>query len=202
MSKAEENKRKKQEALFNTAFELFTTKGINNTAISDIVERAGVAKGTFYLYFKDKYDIRDKLIVRKTNMLFIQAILRLRENYIIDFEQQVIFIIDDVIEQLKKDKVLLKMISKDLSWGIYKKVLSKSLNNENQEEMSYYHLFMQSATKENFKFKDAEITLFLIIELVGSTVYNSILLEQPVSIDTLKPYLYEAIRQIIRAGKA
>lgn len=202
MSKAEENKRKKQEALFNTAFELFTTKGINNTAISDIVERAGVAKGTFYLYFKDKYDIRDKLIVRKTNMLFIQAILRLRENYIIDFEQQVIFIIDDVIEQLKKDKVLLKMISKDLSWGIYKKVLSKSLNNENQEEMSYYHLFMQSATKENFKFKDAEITLFLIIELVGSTVYNSILLEQPVSIDTLKPYLYEAIRQIIRSGKA
>lgn len=202
MSKAEENKRKKQEALFNTAFELFTTKGINNTAISDIVEKAGVAKGTFYLYFKDKYDIRDKLIVKKTNMLFIQAILRLRENCIIEFEQQVIFIIDDVIEQLKKDKVLLKMISKDLSWGIYKKVLSKSLNNENEDETSYYHLFMQSATKENFKFKDAEITLFLIIELVGSTVYNSILLEQPVPIDMLKPYLYEAIRQIIRTGKA
>lgn len=202
MSKAEENKRKKQEALFNTAFELFTTKGINNTAISDIVEKAGVAKGTFYLYFKDKYDIRDKLIVKKTNMLFMQAILRLRESNIIDFEQQVLFVINDVIEQLKKDKVLLRMISKDLSWGVYKKVLSKSLNNENQEEMSYYHLFMQGATKEKFKFKDAEITLFLIIELVGSTAYNSILLEQPVQIDVLKPYLYEAIRQIIKTGKA
>ena len=30
--------------------------------ISDIVEKAGVAKGTFYLYFKDKYAII------KTNM--------------------------------------------------------------------------------------------------------------------------------------
>lgn len=75
MSKAEENKRKKQEALFNTAFELFTTKGINNTAISDIVEKAGVAKGTFYLYFKDKYDIRDKLIIRKTSFLLCKLFL-------------------------------------------------------------------------------------------------------------------------------
>ena len=57
MGKVDENKKKKKEALFNTAYELFTTKGINATAISDIVEKAGVAKGTFYLYFKDKYDI-------------------------------------------------------------------------------------------------------------------------------------------------
>ena len=60
MGKVDENKKKKKEALFNTAYELFTTKGINATAISDIVEKAGVAKGTFYLYFKhtrDKYSM-------------------------------------------------------------------------------------------------------------------------------------------------
>ena len=49
MGKAEENKLKKRESLLNTAFELFTTKGIHDTSISDIVEKAGVAKGTFYL---------------------------------------------------------------------------------------------------------------------------------------------------------
>ena len=48
MGRVEENKKKKKEALFRTAYELFTTKGINSTAISDIVEKAGVAKGTFY----------------------------------------------------------------------------------------------------------------------------------------------------------
>ena len=66
MGKVDENKKKKKEALFNTAYELFTTKGINATAISDIVEKAGVAKGTFYLYFKDKYDIKNKLTAFKT----------------------------------------------------------------------------------------------------------------------------------------
>ena len=66
MGKLESNKKKKEDALYNTAFELFTTKGTNKTTISDIVEKAGVAKGTFYLYFKDKYDIRNKLASSKT----------------------------------------------------------------------------------------------------------------------------------------
>ena len=73
MGKLEMKKQKKKDALFNTAFELFTTKGTNQTTISDIVNKAGVAKGTFYLYFKDKYDIRNKLVSHKTSELFYQA---------------------------------------------------------------------------------------------------------------------------------
>ena len=52
MGKVDVKKQKKKDALFNTAFELFTTKGTNQTTISDIVNKAGVAKGTFYLYLK------------------------------------------------------------------------------------------------------------------------------------------------------
>ena len=37
MGKLESNKKKKEDALYNTAFELFTTKGTNKTTISDIV---------------------------------------------------------------------------------------------------------------------------------------------------------------------
>ena len=73
MGKLELNKKKKKDALFNTAFELFTTKGLTKTTISDIVNQAGVAKGTFYLYFKDKYDIRNKLVSHKTGELFFRA---------------------------------------------------------------------------------------------------------------------------------
>lgn len=51
MGKLELNKMRKKSALYNTAFELFTTKGLAKTTISDIVENAGVAKGpsTFIL---------------------------------------------------------------------------------------------------------------------------------------------------------
>lgn len=66
MKKVELNKKKKQDALLNTAYQLFTEKGFQKTSISDIVNEAGVAKGTFYLYFKDKLDIRYKLIAKKS----------------------------------------------------------------------------------------------------------------------------------------
>ena len=67
MGKLELNKKKKKDALFNTAFELFTTKGLTKTTISDIVDQAGVAKGTFYLYFKDKYDLINWIYYQKMN---------------------------------------------------------------------------------------------------------------------------------------
>lgn len=35
----------------------FAERGIANTAVSDIVKAAGVAQGTFYLYFKSKDDV-------------------------------------------------------------------------------------------------------------------------------------------------
>ena len=73
MGKAEENKQHKLEALFNNAYELFLTQGIEKTTINDIVKKAGVAKGTFYLYFTDKYHIRDQLIAKTADKLFCDA---------------------------------------------------------------------------------------------------------------------------------
>ena len=40
MSKIEEKKKNKQDALLASAFKLFTEKGINNTSISEIVKNA------------------------------------------------------------------------------------------------------------------------------------------------------------------
>ena len=61
MGKVDENKHQKMDALFQSAYDLFLNQGIEKTSISDIAKKAGVAKGTFYLYFKDKYDIKNKL---------------------------------------------------------------------------------------------------------------------------------------------
>ncbi len=46
-----------KEKLINSAIKVFSEKGFFNTKISDIVNEAGVAQGTFYLYFKSKEDI-------------------------------------------------------------------------------------------------------------------------------------------------
>jgi len=44
----------RREDLFDAARRVFSEKGLPNSTISDITEAAGVAKGTFYLYFDSK----------------------------------------------------------------------------------------------------------------------------------------------------
>ena len=76
MSKVDHNKQQKRNSLLDSAFSLFIRNGFSKTSISDIVNAAGVAKGTFYLYFKDKYDIRNHLISPQSQSGFPGCIYR------------------------------------------------------------------------------------------------------------------------------
>ena len=186
----------KESRLLNTAFKLFTEKGMKDTSIQDIVDNANVAKGTFYLYFKDKYEIRDILIAKKSKKLFNEALKELRKNYIENLSDQVIFIINYVIDELVKAPTLLKFISKDLSWGIYNKNVRKIY--EETTEDSIYKLFIKGVEENNIDLKNPEVTLFMIIELLSSTCFNSILYDEPLPIHEFKPYLYDTIRNMIK----
>lgn len=195
MKKQEENN--KEEKLLNTAFKLFTEKGVKDTSIQEIVDNADVGKGTFYLYFKDKYEIRDILIAKKSHKLFNDALQALRKNYISSLPDQVVFIINYVIDELKKNKILLKFISKNLSWGIYSKTVNKIYENSENEDDGIYQLFLKGIEENNIKLKNPDVTLFMIIELVSSTCFNSILNDEPLPIDEFKPYLFDTIRKLI-----
>ncbi len=93
MGKIDKNKQQKRTSLLETAFGLFTSRGIHNTSISNIVESAGVAKGTFYLYFKDKYDIRNKLIAHKASEVFRRADEALQKQDFSKFEEDALSLI-------------------------------------------------------------------------------------------------------------
>lgn len=195
------DKEGKENRLLNTAFKLFTEKGIKETSIQEIVDNASVAKGTFYLYFKDKYEIRDILIVKKSQKLFSDALKSLRKNYISDFSDSLIYIINYVIDELTKNPLLLKFISKNLSWGVFSKTVLNLYDKSTDEESSVYDLFIKESEKSNIKFNNPEVTLFMIIELVGSTCFNSILYKEPLPIEEYKPYLYKVIRNLIKDEK-
>jgi len=195
MGKLDNNKKKKRESLLNTSFEFFTTKGIEKTSISDIVEKAGVAKGTFYLYFKDKYDIKDRLIAHKSSQLFASAYADLQKTDINDSEGKIIFVADHILDNLRHNKPLLMLIHKDLSWGIFKKTLTST--SQKDEEIDFIEIYNKLIEKSEVKFKDPEIMLFLIVELVGSAGYSAIIQEDPCGLDELKPHLHRCIHSII-----
>lgn len=196
MGKLERNKKEKNTTLLQTAFELFTEKGFTKTTISDIVNRAGLAKGTFYLYFKDKYDLRDQLIIHKTGQLFVRAHHAIAGKEVNGFENKMLFVVDFIVEELKKDRALLTFISKNLSWGIFKHAFENTVTEESQQFYAYY---LEQMKKDHIVCKEPDIVLFTIIELVGSTCYSCILYEEPVSMEEYLPYLHQVIHQILAA---
>ena len=194
----EEQKNDKENRILNTAYKLFTEKGIKDTSVQDIVDNANVAKGTFYLYFKNKYELQDILIAKKSHKLFTEALESLRKTYITNFSDQIIYVINYVIDQFTKMPILLKFISKNLSWGVYNKTINKLYERNEEEQDGLYNLFLKGVNENNLKLKNPEVTLFMIIELTSSACFNSILYNEPLPIEEFKPYLYETIRELIK----
>ena len=52
----------RKNAISEAAAACFADRGYHATQVSDIIAKAGVARGTFYLYFKSKHDIFDTIL--------------------------------------------------------------------------------------------------------------------------------------------
>ena len=187
----------KEQRIIDEGFKLFTTKGIKNTSIQNIVDKANVAKGTFYLYFKDKYELRDIIIMKKSSRLFNNAIEKLQKTDIRNFSDQIIFIVDSVIDELSKDKLLLQFISKDLGLGVFNKAIAQMYSYNESQSNSLRNLFLNGVKNNNIKLENPDATLFMIIELVSSTCFTCILYNEPLPMKKFKPILYSEIKKMI-----
>ena len=196
MGKAADNKQQKLDALYQSAYDLFLQQGIENTSISEIAKNAGVAKGTFYLYFTDKYELRDRLIARTAGQLFLAATDALRQANIPAFEDQMIFIVDYVLQFMQRNKPVLRFISKNLSWGMFRQAVTQK---DMDSPVSAQEIFRKLLENPAVRLRAPETMLFLIIELASSASYSTILENDPIPFEQLQPDLNESIRAIVRS---
>ena len=192
--KVEENKEEKENKLLESAFSLFTEKGVKRTSVQEIARQAGVAKGTFYLYFKDKYDVQDYLIAKKSKQLLTDAINSLKDKDITNYSEMIICIMDYIINEFIDNKLLLKFISKNLSWGVYTDKIKLIMDDSS---IGILDLFEKDIKENNLKIANPEVKLFMIIELTSSTVFTSITTGKPLPIQEYKKYLYDEIRKML-----
>ena len=54
---------KRKLELVQIAYRMFLTKGYENTSVDEILEEAGIAKGTFYYYFESKELLLEEVII-------------------------------------------------------------------------------------------------------------------------------------------
>ncbi|MBR3357753.1 MAG: TetR/AcrR family transcriptional regulator [Solobacterium sp.] len=186
--KAAQNKLKKRTSLMDAAFTLFTEEGFQNTTISQIANKAGIGKGTFYFYFEDKYDIRNKIIIAKSTEILNEALDILPKEQC-SFEDKVILASDHIIDRLAADKILLRFVHKNLSWAL--------LENNRELTETFRGILKHASEDAGVSYSDPVTMMYMIIELINSACYSPILFGTPLPLNELKPKLFSSVRAIM-----
>ena len=81
--------RKKE--LIKIAYELFITKGYENTSVDEIIAKAGIAKGTYYYYFESKEQMLEDVV----NMMIDRSVERAKKvvESNLDLEEKLVYTI-------------------------------------------------------------------------------------------------------------
>ncbi len=92
-----------REMIKKCAIALFEKKGVAGTSVNDIVGKAGIAKGTFYLYFKDKDDLINFVFAKFGEEFFEEVIVKnsdmpritdIAESMLLYFKRNRMFLIE------------------------------------------------------------------------------------------------------------
>lgn len=116
--------------LLDAAQELFFTKGYKQTSIESIIKKIGVAKGTFYYYFKSKEDLLDKLTYKMSKKILeeVKKIVEKDDLNAIDKLNQAYAVAGSVkLENIELLKVLLKAFYNDRNLFFRHKMFMSSM---------------------------------------------------------------------------
>lgn len=69
-----------KEIIKRNAIEIFEAKGVINTSVNDIVKLSEIAKGTFYLYYKDKDELINDVFDAYNESFKNEVVLKNSEN--------------------------------------------------------------------------------------------------------------------------
>lgn len=168
-------------AIIQAAEALFMEKSVSKVTINDIVKKAGVAKGTFYLYFESK----DHLVWH-----FLDHQLGYADKWLLEIakygytEKDIDAIVDFLIQFAKRHMPLLKMIHHVRFYeflgikNMKNKYLSKWI-----EPMALW--LEKGRLSGELTIEDAKFTAFFLVISIHEMFDYAILGEMPFNMDEL-----------------
>lgn len=192
-SKKLEKKRK----IIESAYNLFKAKNMYNTAVDDIVKSAGIARGTFYLYFKDKSDLIEQLVFYKSaesmKEMLKKASFKAGETGSIDEYARVF--IDMLIDSLIEHREILTVVNKNLS-----SCLRLFPDFYDEEAALLYKGISEKFLAYGYSQDKIDRIVYIIIDMISSVCYDAIAFGKPFGIEEMRPVLTGAALSILRDG--
>ena len=188
MTKRTQNKNQKFENMIRAAFELFEKKDTGAVSIDEIVQKAGVAKGTFYLYFQNKPDLIAKMILKKASEYLSHEGVHPEISSEADFRKSTQKYLDYLVDFLVQNLTLTKLIDKNIHLCV------RAVLEHTEGEFADLHQKIVAYFEQNgVPMREVEIKMYIYLETVVSACCNSILRGQPAEIDEVKKNLYDII---------
>ncbi len=197
MSTVEGKKQEKRRALLDAAYELFLERGAAKTSVEDITSRAKVGKGTFYLYFADKGAVTQALLAKVSYQLLSEACAAAEQHTaeLRTFPDQMIFVIDHIIEALRKDLLMLRFLERSFVWPGLDQIEAS------REAEPLMRTVLKTVMSSPEMAGRTEREIYQRITALGSmcmsVCYTSVLEGKPDNIDAMKPVLYDIIRRAL-----
>ena len=182
--------------MLDAAYELFLERGTAKTSVEDITSRAKVAKGTFYLYFRDKGAVMQALLGRVSYQLLSEACATVESaSGLESFPDKMVFVIDHIIEALRRDTVVLRFLERNFVWpGLDQIEASREAEPLMRKLLT---VVMSSPEMAGRTEREMYQRITALGSMCMSVCYSSILEGKPDNIDSMKPVLYDIIRKAL-----
>ncbi len=197
MSKLEEKKNIKRSNILDAAAKLFMDKSFASTAVDDVVKMAGVAKGTFYLYFKDKYDLLNQIVAYKGAEVLrggIDSLIEKEQEQEMDLTEKVLFLVDFFADYLNSHRDLAALVNKNLTF-FFKSFTS----GENAEFAAVADRFVSAFTSQGWTEDEAKMKVYMLTELIGTVCCEAVLETGPFTLEEIRPVLKNAAAGMLEA---
>lgn len=185
MATVEENKTEKRSKLMEAAHSLFTSgSALKPPTIDEVVKMAGVAKGTFYLYFKDKYDLMDQLFLKKLAECVNSALFKTRQQLAgrqVEDAERVNAFLDNVFMYIDENKEFLPLIRDRVS-SCYRLMLK----GREAELKEAYDSLVKLFLRHSFTEYESEMNIYMLVSMLAPVSCDSAIQGEPYKLDEIK----------------
>ena len=186
-----QNEGRKKQVLVEAAIEIFHQKGYQQARVSDIVARAGVAQGTFYLYFPSKEAIfrhictefmqRFSLAFQKSEHVFDGSTQR-------EIWESMSRFIRELLIVYRENGEVAELISRE---GIGHGGLFKEIY---EDLFIHFHQLLRARLKDSIqrgvvRLKDPETTSIFMIGLFERSMFLFSLMGKKLTVDELAEHM-------------
>ncbi|MDY3902306.1 TetR/AcrR family transcriptional regulator [Peptoniphilus sp.] len=191
----EERKIEKENKITKAALASFKEKGIEETSIRDIMSRTDLGLGTFYLYFRDKKDLEEKIVLDTMVELVYNVESKCKEK---DLKKRLISFFDYIIDHLINNPFELKLISSNLNWALYAKVENDNRFKEAETTLHFILNKYSNLFPAIVSYEERLFIMSLAIKIVLSTCESALMDDSVLGINEMKPVLFKIVNRLFR----